>query len=154
DDGATVIWSPAAGDMEPTAPPLPPVDERGPWLQPRQEPGPWLQPRQPSTGKMKTLRLAGAAHYLRAKADALLGRNKDPSLRALMRKSRATPPGGAGVPATVSGPATPMAFASFPTSAMPTRKTQMIFLGAAVVLVLGAVGVMAGSRAKPATDTA
>jgi hypothetical protein len=47
-----------------------------------------------------------------------------------------------------------MSFASFPMSAMPTRKTQMIFLGAAVVLVLGAVGVMSGSRSKPATDSA
>jgi hypothetical protein len=37
---------------------------------------------------------------------------------------------------------------------MPTRKTQMIFLASAVVLVLGAVGVMAGSRSKPATDSA
>ncbi len=144
DDGATVIWSPAAGDMEPAAPPLPPIDERGPWLQPRHT----------TTAKMKALRIAGAARYLRSKADALLGRNKEPSLRALMRKSRATPPRGPAIPMTASGPATPMAFASFPTSAMPTRKTQMIFLGAAVVLVLGAVGVMAGSRAKPATDSA
>jgi len=103
---------------------------------------------------MKTLRIAGAARYLKTKADALLGRNKDPSLRALMRKSRATPPPGAAVPVTVSGTATPMSFASFPISAMPTRKTQMIFLGAAVVLVLGAVGVMSGSRAKPASDNA
>ena len=144
DDGATVIWSPAAGDMEPAAPPLAPIDERGPWLQPRHT----------TTAKMKALRIAGAARYLRSKADALLGRNKEPSLRALMRKSRATPPRGPAIPMTASGPATPMAFASFPTSAMPTRKTQMIFLGAAVVLVLGAVGVMAGSRAKPATDSA
>ena len=143
DDGATVIWSPAAGDMEPAAPPLPPIDERGPWLQPRHT----------TTAKMKALRIAGAARYLRSKADALLGRNKEPSLRALMRKSRATPPRGAAIPMTASGPATPMAFASFPTSVMPTRKTQMIFLGAAVVLVLGAVGVMSGSRGKPATDS-
>ena len=144
DDGATVIWSPAAGDMEPAAPPLPPIDERGPWL----------QPRHPSTGKMRALRIAGAARFLKTKADALLGRNKDPSLRALMRKSRATPARGAALPATATGPATPMAFASFPTSAMPTRKTQMIFLASAVVLVLGAVGVMSGSRSKPAADNA
>ena len=144
DDGATVIWSPAAGDMEPAAPSPPPVDERGPWLQPRSH----------STAKIRSLRLAGAARYLKSKADALLGRDKDPSLRALMRKSRATPPRGAAVPVPATGPATPLAFASFPTASMPTRRTQMMFLGATVVLVLVAVIVMSGSRAKPATDAA
>ncbi len=146
DDGATVIWSPAAGDMEPVAPQLSPIDERGPWLQPRRE--------RTNTAKIRSLRLAGAARYLKSKADALLGRNKDPSLRALMRRVRSTPPRGAAVAVTASGPATSMTFASFPGTGMPTRRTQMIFLGAAVVLVLGAVGVMSGSRAKPATESA
>ena len=145
DDGATVIWSPAAGMT---------WSRRLRRCRRSTSVGPWLQPRHTTTAKMKALRLAGAARYLKSKADALLGRNKDPSLRALMRKSRATPPRGAALAMTASGPATPMAFASFPTSAMPTRKTQMIFLVAAVVLVLGAVGVMAGSRVKPATDSA
>jgi serine/threonine protein kinase len=154
DDGATVIWSPAAGDMEPAAPPPMPIDERAIEDRVSDERGPWLQPRTGTTAKLKVLRLSGAARYLRSKADALLGRNKDPSLRALMRKSRSTPPRGAAIPVPASGPATPMSFASFPISSMPTRKTQMIFLGAAVVLVLGAVGVMAGSRSKPATDNA
>jgi hypothetical protein len=154
DDGATVIWSPAAGDMEPAAPPLPPIDERAIEDRASDDRGPWLQPRTRTTAKLKVLRLSGAARYLRSKADALLGRNKDPSLRALMRKSRSTPPRGAAIPVTASGPATPMSFASFPISSMPTRKTQMIFLCAAVVLVLGAVGVMSGSRSKPATDNA
>jgi len=163
DDGATVIWSPAAGDMEPAAPPMAPIDTRA--IEERaaieereraviEERGPWLQPRTGTTAKLKVLRLSGAARYLRSKADALLGRNKDPSLRALMRKSRATPPRGAAIPVAVAATATPMSFASYPISAMPTRKTQMIFLGAAVVLVLGAVGVMASSRSKPAADSA
>jgi hypothetical protein len=140
DDGATVIWSPAAGDMEPAVPQPAPIDERGPWLQPRSH----------STAKMRALRLAGAARYLRSKADALLGRNKDPSLRALMRKVRATPPRGAAVAVPTTGPATPMAFASFPISSgsLPSRRTQMMFLGATVVLVLSAVIVMSGSRGK------
>jgi len=154
DDGATVIWSPAAGDMEPAAPPPMPIDERAIEDRVSDDRGPWLQPRTGTTAKLKVLRLSGAARYLRSKADALLGRNKDPSLRALMRKSRATPPRGAAIPVAVAAKATPMSFASYPISAMPTRKTQMIFLGAAVVLVLGAVGVMASSRSKPAADSA
>jgi hypothetical protein len=171
DDGATVIWSPAAGDMEPLVPPpTSMMDDYMPPLRPRQR---------TNTAKIRSLRLTGgAARVMKSAADAISqlvgsvgtvgsvarrrqGRGHDPSLGALMPVSRPeTPPGGgvggpipAGSASGLSG-VTPMAFASFPTSAIPSRRTQVVFLGAAVVVVLAAVAVMSGSRVKPATDSA
>ncbi len=169
DDGATVIWSPAAGDMEPPMPPpMSAMDDYMPPLRPRQR---------TNTAKIRSLRLTGgAARVMKSAADAIshvvgsVGKRRqdrgqdqgqDESLRALMPKSRtATPPtGGVGEPLAAGSASglsgvTPMAFASFPTSAIPSRRTQVVFLGAAVVMVLAAVAVMSGSRVKPATDSA
>ena len=152
DDGATVIWSPAAGDMEPAAPAFA-----------RTLPPPPIQP--PAPSPTRSARLAGAARRVRSSvrssAGALVDRylpDHSPDL------GRELPPRGVGpaprssMPqmgvggALPAGSAQGMAFPAFPATAMPSRRTQMSFLAAAVALVLGAVGVMSGSRVKTPVD--
>ena len=109
DDGATVIWSPAAGDMEPPVPPPPPIDERGrAWLQPRQR---------PTTAKMKALRLGGRGALPQVQGRRVARAEQGSvAARADAQVARDAAAGRGRGPVTGVGiSATPMAFASFPT---------------------------------------
>jgi hypothetical protein len=146
DDGATVIWSPAAGDMEP--PPLsprvtPPAIRRVSAVQ--------------AVVRTQSARLADVARQVRSSAGAFAERLRARQRLAHMRKVTPNPLPRPPVTDSVSDTGSlppPLALASFPAQAMPSRRTQVSFLAAAAVLVLGAVVVMSGSRVRPPVDAA
>jgi hypothetical protein len=146
DDGATVIWSPAAGDMEP--PPLsprvtPPAIRRVSAVH--------------AVVRTQSARLADVARQVKSSAGAwaerLRARQRPAHMRKVTPNPLPRPPVTDSVSDTGSLPP-PLALASFPAHAMPSRRTQVSFLAAAAVLVLGAVVVMSGSRVRPPLDAA
>ena len=144
DDGATVIWSPAAGDMEP--PPLspritPPAIRRVSAVH--------------AAVRTQSARLADAARQVKSSAGAWAERRRERRRLAQMRQVEPNPPPRPSVNSSVSDSGSlppPLALASFPAPAIPSRRTQVSFLAAAVMLVLGAVVVMSGSRVRAPVD--